>query len=535
MLTEITAPITSVTVFPGHARITRSAELALSNGETVLFLSGLPDVMVTDSVRVSGFGAGVTIRGVDVKPDVLAENTDINRTVLREEIAVLEQQSTEFRHHHQTLEARLEYFKSLQQQTGESSAESLLSESTSFERVTAIADYVQEQMHATHASMRDVRQQWQEAHIAWQAAKFRLNDDSNTKTPHGQAIHIAIDTEAATEFTISVEYIVKNAAWLPVYDLRLQEDNQVELIYMAQISQHTGENWNDVSITLSTARPASNTTLPKLNAWYVYDVSSEPEFGARHRASQERLVEVRKQALFLEEARNLSPEATKPAPPPKAKVQQTTIAPSSSGAIVNYRVGTPITVPGNGEPHKTTVTITGLKAELDYFTVPRIASEAYLRATITNTSEYTLLPGEASIFHENDFVGKTKLTTIAANEEFKVQLGVDDRIKIERELVKREVNTRLIGAMVQTHYRYEIRLTNLQSKAAKITVQDQYPVSRSNKINVKLAQTHPPHDNETELKIITWELDLTPDSKEVISLEFIVEHGRNQSVSGIRD
>ena len=73
MSIDLDAPIQAVTVFTNRARVTRVGKIDLQTGESTLVLAGLPDVMDADSVRVSGKGAGITIRGVDVKPDVLDE------------------------------------------------------------------------------------------------------------------------------------------------------------------------------------------------------------------------------------------------------------------------------------------------------------------------------------------------------------------------------------------------------------------------------------------------------------------------------
>jgi hypothetical protein len=55
-----------------------------------------------------------------------------------------------------------------------------------------------------------------------------------------------------------------------------------------------------------------------------------------------------------------------------------------------------------------------------------------LRATVTNTSSLLLLPGPARVFHGTQFVGESALETVAAGEEFELQLGVDDQIRVER-------------------------------------------------------------------------------------------------------
>jgi uncharacterized protein (TIGR02231 family) len=205
----------------------------------------------------------------------------------------------------------------------------------------------------------------------------------------------------------------------------------------------------------------------------------------------------------------------------------------SSGAAVTYRVARPVAVPSDGSPHRTTVTAFDLGARLDYVTAPKIAAEAYLRARIKNTSAFILLPGWGNIFHGDDFVGRTYLATIAPNEEFEAQLGVDERIKVEHKLTGRTVDKTFIGNTRRTQLAYTITLTNLLAAPARVIVLDQMPVSRHEAIKVKLQDVSPKPAEQSDLNIIKWEIDLKPQEKRELSFGFIVEQPRDLTVVGI--
>ena len=80
--------------------------------------------------------------------------------------------------------------------------------------------------------------------------------------------------------------------------------------------------------------------------------------------------------------------------------------------------------------------------------MPKLAEEAYLRATVTNESAHTLLPGTVSVFQGDEFVGTTSIETTAPGGEVELHLGVDDRIEVERELVKRRDRPRPCSAAI---------------------------------------------------------------------------------------
>jgi len=518
MSTDLNAPITAVTVYTDRARVTRSSEIDLKQGESVLVLSGLPTKMNSDSVRVSGKGAGITIRGVDVKRDV-QDGTD-NTQWLENQKKQIRQEDYALKFQWQGLEDRIAYYKALKVKASQETGLSLLAGDSTFERSTEIVTYIGEQLDVLYEQQRQLLIKRDEMEERLDTILLQASGENAIQA--GQQIHIAVHAESDTPFSYEIEYNIIGAHWKPLYDVRLLDDNQVELTYMAQITQETGEDWNDVQLSLSTARPALSNRLPEAKAWYIHGLrKGERLLGAS-------LQQLRDPELGAASHREMQAK-------PKAQVQQATISAPASGVVINYNIATPITVSGDGESHKTTITITGLKAELDYVTVPRIAQEAYLRATITNTSEYTILPGEASIFHENDFVGKTQLETISPTEEFQVQLGVDERIKIERELLTRKAETRMIGTVHQVKYRYAVHITNLLQKPTKITVQDQYPLSRDSDVTISLDSVSPEANEENDLHILTWELDLPDDKKRSIELAFTVQHKRNQSLRGLDD
>ncbi|HBY94224.1 MAG TPA: mucoidy inhibitor A, partial [Chloroflexi bacterium] len=206
-----------------------------------------------------------------------------------------------------------------------------------------------------------------------------------------------------------------------------------------------------------------------------------------------------------------------------------------SGAAVTYRVRRPVAVPSDGSPQKTTVTTLDFDAQLDYVAVPKLAEEAYLRAKMTNQSDFVLLPGVASVFHGPDFVGTTAFKMIAPTEEYQLHLGVDDRIKVKRELTERTMAKALISNTKRTVFGYKITLTNHLAAPATVTVLDQLPVARHEDIKVKLQDASPKPADQNQLNILKWELELQPQDKREITFSFAVEHPRDMVVTGINE
>lgn len=111
---------------------------------------------------------------------------------------------------------------------------------------------------------------------------------------------------------------------------------------------------------------------------------------------------------------------------------------------------------------------------------------AYIQATVTNPIEgVTLLAGTANIFRDNVFVGTTKLSNIVPGETFKLDLGIEEQLKIERDLVERQVDKKFIGDRKKNIYTYRLIITNLLERNSLLELKEQLPISKSEKIKVK--------------------------------------------------
>jgi hypothetical protein len=555
-MTELNAPIVAVTVFTVLARITRRGKLTLEAGEHTLVVGGLPMTLQDESVRASGRGAGLKILGVEAKTKFTTGTGDTAE--LQEQLEALQDADRQLLADDETLKSRLEFLKTMREHGAVNFAKTLAYSEAKLVDATEFGIYIIEQTSNVHQQRRAIEQKRRALAKEMEAQLERIHQAGGVKTSQRE-IHVTVSAEQQVEAELDVEYAVVGASWTPLYDVRLT-DNNVTLTYLADIQQTTGEDWAAVPLSLSTARPAISATLPELSAWYI-DVLRPPMYpqpAARGKSAgfggmMQQSLSAPAQAQYEpefdflddevgdapsgglpEQIKRMSRAALQRQLPAVAELAQTTIDSSGGGgASVTYRVEKPVAVPSDGTPHKTTVTVLTLGVKLDYITVPKLAEEAYLRATITNTSEFMLLPGSASIYHGGDFVGKTRVDTIAPNEEFEAQLGVDSRVRIKRDLVKRDVGKNMLGNTRRTVFTYKITLTNLVPTSSKITVFDQLPVSRHENIKVKLLESAPESSEHSELNILEWTMEIPANQKREIVFSFSVEHPREMQLTGL--
>jgi uncharacterized protein (TIGR02231 family) len=324
---------------------------------------------------------------------------------------------------------------------------------------------------------------------------------------------------------VEISYVIKGAHWEPFYDLRLVEGNnqpRLEVGYLAQVGQVSGECWEAVCLTLSTARPAMAHTLPELEPWFV---SPPPPPRPKHIAAapQARMLSARSNADMGEMLAKLE----------MAPAEEVTAVVDNAGSVVTYVIPAAVTIPPDGSLHKVLIARFPLTPQLDFVSAPKLVPAAYRRARIQNSSPYTLLPGEANIFTGDEYIGTTPLALTAPQGEIELYLGSEDRIKVERELKRREVDKRLIGGRRHMAFGYEINVENLLSYAVKLILHDQFPVSRHEEIKVRLEAADPKPVEVSEMNLLRWEFSLEPKEKRSVRFDFLVDSPQGMEVAGI--
>jgi uncharacterized protein (TIGR02231 family) len=205
----------------------------------------------------------------------------------------------------------------------------------------------------------------------------------------------------------------------------------------------------------------------------------------------------------------------------------------SSGAAMTYMVSGRTSLPSDGEPHKVTITRLSLPPRLDYVAAPKLAQAAYRRVRVTNDSSYVLLPGAANLFAGDEFLGIARIELAPPGSELELFVGVDDRIRVERELKRRDVDKTLIGGKRRVHFAYEITLENLLTREARVLLRDQLPVAGHEEIRVRLESAEPRPSAQSELNLLDWELILPPRQKRGVRFDFSVEYPQGMDIIGL--
>src|SRR5260221_2522380 len=354
----------------------------------------------------------------------------------------------------------------------------------------------------------------------------------------------------AGDFELEISYLVTGASWHPQHDVRVQiaddhSQGNVHLTSGGVVPPPTGGGWDNLGLSLSTARPSLAAIPPELEPWYLNVYTPAPPiplYAAPARAGgplRAAKVMMPQQAMMpvggIAMDENAEFSMAQQSEPMSVAANVATATVEQTGTALIFRVGRSVDIPSDGSPHKTTIARDNLPCTFDYVSAPVIEENVHLRANISNTTERVLLSGDASIFLSGEYVGTTKVKTTAPAEKFKIFLGIDDGIKVKRELIERSVDkgSPLQGNMRRISYAYRLTVHNYAAAPMQVVIRDHLPVSQHERVKVKVQSIRPPPTNSTRLELMVWQFTLAAGAEQKIEYRFVVEHPQDVKVIGL--
>src|SRR5262249_41364181 len=221
-----------------------------------------------------------------------------------------------------------------------------------------------------------------------------------------------------------------------------------------------------------------------------------------------------------------SSEVTVTGETPTISLASTTAQVQEQQTSVFFQVPKRETIPSDGNPHNTTIAIENLDAKTEYTCVPKLSQFAYLKANVTNTTDYPFLPGKSNIFLGTNFTGNAYLYGIAPAESFDIYFGIDEGIKVKRQENK-------VNSKNKVSFSYRIEATNYKKDPQSLTILDQLPMPQNQEIKVKLLDSTTPPNEKQDDGTTKWIVNLAPQEKKEIRFDFEVEYPKDKQITGL--
>ena len=195
-----------------------------------------------------------------------------------------------------------------------------------------------------------------------------------------------------------------------------------------------------------------------------------------------------------------------------------------------FEIKQPLTLLSDGKTTTTEIARYQLPATYQYLGIPRADKDAFLVADATDWQQYSLLEGEANVYFENSFIGKTVLDPTVTNDTLHFSLGRDNGIRMQRTKVSARSTRRLLASNQEQDMTWRITVKNSRKEAVSLLLQDQIPVSQNSNITVTTEELSGGQlDKSTG--IIVWQLQLQPNEQREFIVQYRVKYPKNRQLT----
>lgn len=618
---RISSKTSAVTIFLNGAQVTRKALVNLSKGKNKIIIENLTPVLIKESVQVKGKG-DFTILSVNNRLAYHEKTKNRNSA----EIKVWKNRKKEIEDEMEEINTLTNFINDQYTLFKENKAIQTKKDGLQAEQLKAMMD-----LHGTSIKQAKLE-------LLKHKRRLRVLDKELTEIKNKLAaaqlieeevsteVHIVIDAQRATKANFEINYLIANARWFPTYDIRVDDISKpLKIVYKANISQQSGEDWNNVKLTLSTSNPNKNAQKPKINPWYInlnqhnnpnhyssqrsfktqskfakvhgqirdrntgealpfvtiqvngstlgtttdidgfYELTLPPnarQLMVSYLGYQNQTVNINNQKIdilmnqqtkILQQvvvssdyeiqslsAQSISMDVTKTTEVsrgtrvrgfriqgsqkgPRKVITPIKITPIQNVVNKEFNVDVPISIPSDMQSYNVEIDQIESKARYEHYCAPKIDPEVFLTAYITDWEQYDLMQGQANIYFEDTYIGNTLLDVAYLSDTLNLSLGRDKSVIIKRTKVKDESKRQLLGSNKIDFRTFEIEIRNAKKQEINLVVEDQFPVSRNEKIEITQKEIS---DGKVDDKtgVISWNLKVKPKTNKKLIMSYQVKY-----------
>lgn len=598
---EISTQVEKATVFFDGAQITRTKNIEIPEGVTLLKFTTLSPFIDAKSIQVKAKG-NFTVLSVNHQLDFIDEPEKSQKVVgLEDELKKLEKEIEKENTQLYIINDQIE-FLNLNREIGGNNQNLKVAELSSAEA------YYSKKM--TELRFEKVAQKGKIEKLE----EKEKNIENQLKTassvdefPNGE-IWVKIESTQPCNGNFELNYMVNNVGWFPSYDIKSDGlDQPLEIVYKANLRQDTKIEWKDVRLTFASIAPKNSGVAPELKTYfldyyskppvykseinsvsgYITDQNNEPLIGAAvlientsigavadangyysitipdpesklvfsyiGYESQTRRIEgtvmnvkLKESNVSLDEVvtvRSMSTVSSalqgrvaglsiekkrfKSKDKPSIAIPFEQIENSTS---LNFEIQKPYSVKSDNKSYSVEMTTYEIPVTFQYYSVPKITPEVFLKAYVTDWEAYNFLEGEANIYVDGTFIGKSLLDNRFSGDTLEVSLGVDKNISIQRKKIKDLANRQFIGTKKEEVIAWKTIVKNSKSQTIDMVVFDQVPVSKKEEIEVDIENKSNGHLEE-ETGEISWTFELKPGETKELTLKYEVKYPKSKRLT----
>ncbi|MHC4112049.1 MAG: mucoidy inhibitor MuiA family protein, partial [Planctomycetota bacterium] len=554
----VSGAISKVTVYRGQALVTRTIDVDLPTGTSELIVTGLPAKIVPESLYAQTSG-DIKVLSVRFREKAVREDT-------REEVKQLDARIEDVNHKLKYAESerkhsglQWEMFANLKGFTITAAKSDLNRGLLAFEPIESLTSLIEEKglEYLKHNMELEDKIAQLKKELDLLTRKRKKLDTGRSRTEREAVLYVS--NTAKKKAAIDLSYLVNGANWNPQYNLRANpKESDVLIEYNAVVNQTSGENWDSVALSLSTAEPTMVSAPPVLDPMLVslsrpaQAQQAEQQVFVQYenvrRQLQSRKANIKKgiaanvdlNALAISN-QGFVLQAT--GQQVKELQKQLAVVARKEGVSVTYNLPGKLSLPSRSDQQLVTIASVSAKADFTLIATPILTDYVYLQAELLNDSETILLPGQASVFRNGEFVGNSQLPLVTIGGKLTAGFGIDSQVQVTRELEDKK--TRIQGGNRIDTYHYRIALSNYKNTEVELQLLDRLGYTEDSSIKIELVKTEPQLSKDSEYLrtarkkgILRWDLNLSPntvdESATVVNYSFTMEYDKNMQIQARR-
>jgi uncharacterized protein (TIGR02231 family) len=550
-----TGTISNVTVYRGQALVTRAINIDLSPGSSELIVEDLPAMIIPESIYAQT-SDNIKVLSVRYRQKAVREAT-------RDEVKQLDAQIEDVKYKLKCADRDYKHFGHYGKMFDELKDFTIIAAKNdlnrgllTFEPIEKLAGLIEEKAFEYHERTTQIEDKMTELQKDMELLERKRTELSAGHSRTEREAVLFLRGAGGKKVSIELSYLVNGANWQQQYNLRAYpKESNVLIEYNAVVNQTSGENWNNINLSLSTAEPTMVAAPPILEPMLValarpaqtqqagqffadqarqYQKSRKDNIKRGIAANKElNRLAVQNQVLFFNVGQKQAQEFQQKI----AEISRT------EGVSVTYDLPGKLTLPSRNEQHLVNIASITTKADFTLIATPLLTDYVYLQADLLNNSDTVLLPGQASMFRNGEFVGKSQLSQVTIGENFTAGFGIDSQVQVTHELEDKK--TRIQGGNRIDTYYYRIALSNYKSSPVELQLLDRLPYTDNASIKIELEKTEPQLSKDSEYLrrsrkkgILRWDLKLAPNTIDgkttVVKYNFTMEYDRNMQIQSRR-
>jgi uncharacterized protein (TIGR02231 family) len=500
-----------VTVYPRGAQVGRIGRVDAPAGEQTLVFEGLPVALRPESLRLNLEGPpGSKVYAVRLRQAFSEREVQARRQALEERLRGLSDAKEDLGDRIAAREAEAEILKAVATKAAAGQ------DAKGLNGLAEGAGAVGRRLAVLAAANRRDRRAQRELDARIKAVQAEL-EQVGGGAESTRVVEVDVEVPVAGALKAALNYFVDEAGWAPRYDIRLYaaaKEATVEIESLAELTQRSGEDWDAVTLALSTARPNLDSRVPDPTDWWLDYLESGPIL----------------QRPTLLKAAAAEAVRSEPAAAVAAEAEVQDLGPATL-----FKIGRKASIPSDGSAHRVAIGSGRHPVELKLVVVPRLSEFAYLEARIRYQGPQPLLPGPAQLFRDSDLAGDVQLSYNAPGAELVLGFGQDEKVTARRQRRQQKSGGTFFAAKDRVRYDFDILVANHHAGARSVELREQLPRSRQDDIKVEALALEPRPLPEERVApgLQVWRLNLGPGETRNVRLAYEVRWPEGKRVLGL--